>query len=476
MFIARKLVCGLAFAASVLFAQSPTFTPPGTLVHLNVTALDGNEPVGDLNATDLSVTDQGKPETLLFFRRNSLAQPGGPLGPNEYSNRPGGLLPRSVVILFDILHHNPSDRLNIWHKLRASLPKLESGEGVYFYLLTLEGTLVPLHAIGPKSAVDKTWPQDIGDAFDKAMKAASHARPAGMGDEDDVKKTYVALETLGNQLAALPGLRDIVWITNVVPNVWNTKSTCNGDWIECALYVPHLSVTLDKDSVAVNPLSYSPSPDLSRDMDMMAGLTGGRSYFDGDIDTIVKQVSKDAANSYSIAYEPAPDSWDSKFHRVKVTSERKGLKLVGRQRYYAIPDQRPPATRQQAALVAAYQDPNDLDNIGLRATITPATGTPKAVRLQIQINVADLLLLEQVGHFTGGLTFLISDIGASGPIGDPTLTGSMLNLTKQQRDAVLKTGIPLPMDHPLKDGTQKLRLIVLDQSTNAVGSLTVPIR
>ncbi len=476
MFVASKLVCGLALAASALFAQAPTFSPPGTLVHMNVTALDGNEPVGDLSATDLSATDQGKPETLLFFRRNNLAQPGGPLGANEYSNRPAGLLPHSVVILFDVLHHNPSDRLNIWHKLRAALPKIESGEGVYFYLLTLEGTLVPLHAIGPKSAADKTWPQDVGDAFDKAMKAASHARPAGMGDEDDVKKTYVALETLGNQLAAVPGLRDIIWITNVVPNVWNTKGTCNGDWIECALYVPHLSVTLEKDRVAVNPLSYSPGPDLSRDMDMLAGLTGGRSFFDGDIDAIVKQVSKDAANSYSIAYEPAPDNWDSKFHKVKVGSERKSLKIVSTQRYYALPDQRTPAARQQAALVAAYQNPNDLDNIGLRATVAPAAGTPKAVRLQLQINAADLLLIEQVGHFSGGLTFLVSDVGASGPIGDPTLTSSVLNLTKEQRDGVLKTGIPLPMDHPLKDGTQKLRLIVLDQSTNAVGSLTVPVQ
>ena len=475
MYKTRKLVCGLALAAAALFAQAPAFSPPGTLVHMNATALDGNEPVGDLRADDLKLTDQGKPEPILFFRQNSVPQPGGPLGPNQYSNRPGGLLPHSVVILFDILHHNASDRLNIWHKLRASIPKLESGEGVYFYLLTLEGTLTPIHAIGPASAADKTWPQEVGDAFDKAMKAASHARPAGMGDEDDVKKTYVALETLGNQLAAHPGLRDIVWITNVVPNVWNTKGTCNGDWIDCALYVPHLSVTLDRDNVAVNPLSYNPGPDLSRDMDMVAGLTGGRSYFEGDIDAVVKQVAKDAANSYSIAFEPAADSWDSKFHRIKLTSERK-LKIASRQRYYALPDQRPPAARQQAALVAAYQNPNDLADIGLRATITPASGTPKAVHLQVQINAADLLLLEQVGHFVDGLTFLISDIGSSGPIGEPTLSNSLLNLTREQRDAVLKTGLPVPLDHPLKDGTQRVRIIVLDQSTNAVGSLTMPVQ
>jgi hypothetical protein len=51
-----------------------------------------------------------------------------------------------------------------------------------------------------------------------------------------------------------------------------------------------------------------------------------------------------------------------------------------------------------------------------------------------------------------------------------------LNLTPGQHDAALKAVIPLVQDHPLKEGTQKVRVIVLDQSTNAVGSLTLPIQ
>ncbi len=476
MFIARKLLCSFAFAAAVVLAQAPAFTPPGPLVHLNVVAIDGSEPVGDLSADDLKITDQGKPETIAFYRRNNVPFPGAPLGPNQYSNRPGGMLPHSTVILFDLLNENQADRLNIWHKLRASLPQLESGEGVYFYLLTLEGTMVPIHAIGPQSAADKTWPQAVAEPLDQAMKSASHARPTNMTDEDGVKKTYVALETLGNQLATLPGIRDIVWITNMVPNVWNTKGTCSGDWVDCALYVPHLAVTLDRDNVAVNPLSDSPNPNLTHDMELMAGLTGGRPFFGVDINAVVRQISKDAANSYSIAYEPAADNWDSKFHKVKVTSERKGVKLITLQRYYALPDQRPAATRQQAALMAAYQNPNDLAQIGLRATVGPATGTPKKAHLQIEIHAVDLLMLEQGGHFVDGLTFLLADIGANGPIGDPAVSNMVLNLTPGQHDAALKAVIPLVQDHPIKDGTQKVRVIVLDQSTNAVGSLTLPIQ
>src|SRR5664279_5097210 len=112
MFNARKLLCSFSFAAAAVLAQAPAFTPPGPLVHLNVIAIDGSEPVGDLGADDLKIMDQGKPETLAFYRRNNVPFPGAPLGPNQYSNRPGGVLPHSTAILFDLLNENQADRLN----------------------------------------------------------------------------------------------------------------------------------------------------------------------------------------------------------------------------------------------------------------------------------------------------------------------------------------------------------------------------
>ena len=139
--------------------------------------------------------------------------PAAPLAPLERSNRPGGTMPYTTVILFDMINMNQADRLDTWKEFDKSLPQLESGENVYFYVLTLEGVLTPIHAFGPKSPDDKTWPKDVAGTLDKVMKAASHARPVQSGQEDEVKKTYKALEDLGNQLASYPGRRDIVWIT-----------------------------------------------------------------------------------------------------------------------------------------------------------------------------------------------------------------------------------------------------------------------
>ena len=475
----RILICNLALAASVLLAQTPApSAAPSGLVRLSVAAVDtSGEPVTDLKLEDFQISDQGKPQRVAFFRANMGGPPQTtPLGPHEYSNRSGQALPHSTVILFDLLNENQSDRLDVWHKLGRSLQQLESGDSLYLYLLTLEGTLSPIHPVGSKAGDDRTWTQQVEKTLDKAVKAASHAMPMEMSDmELVVKKTYVALETLANQLAALPGRRDIVWITNSMPNVWNPKTPCNGDWVDCALYVPHLSVTLDHDNVAVNPLSYtsSPSPDMVRDLEQIAGLTGGWMYSGDEISSVLKRVARDAAMNDSIYFDPGTDNWDSKFHKVRVVLERKGIKLHTKLRYYAFPDRRPEVAKQQAVLAAAYQNPSDVPDIGLRAAILADAG--KTAQLQVRVDPRDLLLREEGGIFTGGVALVISDVGAAGPIGEPSISTMDIHLTREQRDAAMKEGLPLAQEHALQDSVQKVKILVLDQSSNTAGSLTIPV-
>ncbi|MGA3201333.1 MAG: VWA domain-containing protein [Bryobacteraceae bacterium] len=467
MAITGKLICSLTLAASALLAQAPS-----SLIRLNVAALDSSgQPVEDLKAADFQVTDQGKAQPVVFFRRNAPAAPAAALAPHEFSNRTGAA-PHTTVILFDLLNQNQTDRLDAWHKVGHSLQQLESGDSVYLYLLALEGNLIPIHEIGSKAGDDKTWTQTAEKTLDKAMKAASHALPIQMKDQElVVKKTYVALETLATQLAVFPGQRDIVWITSSTPNIWNTKNPCNGDWVDCALYVPHLAVTLSTANVAVNPLTYtgSPSPELNRDMEIVSFLTGGTSFFSEDIRSVLKALARDAASSYSIFYNPPADNWDSKFHKLRITTERKGLKLRVKQRYYALP--RPDAG--QLALRAAFQSPLDDPGIGLRVTASPGAGT---VHLEIRVNAADLMLHEEGDSFTGGVTFLVADRSAAGPVGDPVISGSAIKLTREQLATAMKDGLPIVQDHPITNAIQTLRVIVLDQGSNIAGSLTIPAR
>ncbi len=471
----KRLSCSFALAVCTLAAQNTAPQPEAlSLVQLKVVALgDNGAPVTDLKVSDLQIADQGKSQQIVYFRGGQTPFKAAPVPANEVSNRTAPS-PHATVILFDLLNESHSDSLDVWHRLGKSLQQLDSGDSLFLYLLTLEGNLEPIHAIG-RNADDHTWTKNVEKTLDKAMKAASHARPAQMKDEElVVKKTYVALETLGNQLTMFPGHRDIVWITSIMPNVWNPKTPCSGDWVDCALYVPHMSVTLERDGVAVNPLSYtsSPSPNITRDLEQIAGLSGGWTYADQDIRDVLKDVAASAANSYTVAYEPPAENWDSKFHKVRASTERKGIKLRAETRYYAYPDRRPLASVEQAVLAATYRDPADDSDICMRGSATRGDGT---VKVQVRIDPADLLLREDGGQYGGAITLLISNVGASGPIGDPSLRNFAVHLSREQHDAVIKQGLPLTQDQTITPAVQKLRVFVLDQNSNATGSLTIPL-
>jgi hypothetical protein len=127
-------------------------------------------------------------------------------------------------------------------------------------------------------------------------------------------------------------------------------------------------------------------------------------------------------------------------------------------------------------LTGAFQNPSDEAGIGLRTKISRMEGDKKGVHMEIRINPADVVLREQAGKFTGAVYLLVSDRGPSGALGQPAVSSFNLELTAAQHDAVLKDGIPLSQDHPTGDEVQQVRIILLDQNTNAAGSLTFPVK
>jgi VWFA-related protein len=468
-----RVLLTLALSACALMAQAPA---PGRLVRLFPIAVDGNgEPVADLTADDFKILDQNKPDPVFYFHKpgHELAAPADVL---TFSNRASGVTPHATVILFDMINMVDSDRLENWKALDKAIPQIESGERLYFYLLNLEGVLVPIHGIGPPAADDKTWPQNVAAAFDKAMKSNSHVRGSQIGAEEQQKRTFKGLEDLANKLAPMPGRRDILWIANGLTTVNDPKLIgCNGDWVECALYVPHLAVTLAGDGVAVDPYALigNLSAEVNYNMDQMAALTGGHFYSRQDIAPVVKQVAQDAAGSYTVFYDPGADSWNNKWHRVHLNCERKGVKLQFRQRYYAVSDSRSPVERMKAVLMEGFQSPTDLSEIGLRTKISPLTTGP-GMHLEIRIDPTDLLLRQQGGKYVGAIYCLISDRSAAAPAGEPSVLDLKPELTADQYKMVMKEGLPFEQDHATT--APMVRVIILDQNTDQIGSVTFPVK
>ncbi len=463
------------FTLSGLAANGQTPAPSGppapAIVHLDVSMPKGTAEV-TLPPNSIQVTDKGKSEQVLFVHKNVVPAIPAPAG--EFSNRSEPPLPHLTTVVFDMMRLTQPDYLDTWKLLKASVPQMESAESVYFYVLNLEGNLVPIHAIGSPAAENKTWTQEFAANLDKVMKASSHNRPSQMSDEENVKKTYVALESIANQMAATPGRKDIVWVTGGIAYITDMAKSCNGDWVDCGLYVAHLVVTLDRDHVAIDPLGVGTglSADTNRDMEYAAGITGGRPYYREDVKSVIQKIGEEYDSTYSIYYMPGSGSFDSTFHKLRVAGPS-GV-LYTKERYYAIPDSRTSAQKQRADLLVAFNSPRDERQIGLTLKVTP--GTPgKSVGIDLQIDPKDLLMREDGGKFVGGLTLLIANSGASGNIGEPMIKSFDLGLTPEQHATVMKGAIPVSLPVPITDATKNVRVIILDQTTGNVGSITVPV-
>ena len=133
-------------SACALLAQ----TAPPPLVQLRPIVLDSQgQPLDDLTANDFKITDQGRPQTIYFFRRP--VGPHAPPGPGEYSNRSGAPPRHVTAMLFDLMNESESNRVYTWHLLAKSVPQVEPGGLLYFYLLDLNGDLVTVHGAGSAS-------------------------------------------------------------------------------------------------------------------------------------------------------------------------------------------------------------------------------------------------------------------------------------------------------------------------------------
>jgi len=76
---------------------------------------------------------------------------------------------------------------------------------------------------------------------------------------------------------------------------------------------------------------------LNRDsLDILTGATAGRTFSTIDLARAVTIIEGDADTNYTIEYQPSDQNWDGKYHKLRVTSVRKGIRLQSARGYFAI--------------------------------------------------------------------------------------------------------------------------------------------
>lgn len=515
----RFLVLLLPAALLAVPPQRPVEPPPSALmVNLNVVALDAKgQPVTDLTAADLKVTDNGKPQTISSFRRReALPSPSAPLGPRQFSNRYSGGIPHATLILFDLMNMQFSDRGYVFNALTRALQQFEASDNLYLYLITLNGGLYPVHALPgsePEAAnKDGSWTRDIQAKLNQAMQANFGQRPTDIYNDIDlrVRTTLSTLSIVAARLAGVPGRKNIVWLTHGIPIALSGARTYTGDWIDYSPYIRQLSNTLDRADVSIYAVQQSPpgssaaaeadgattagparsaagapgsgastSPfsgmGSEQTLTEFANLTGGRAYENNDIAGAIKQAVADAKQSYLISYTPPPETWDGKYHKIRVTSSRKGIRLQTRQGYLAFAEQAATGKQENDAIEAAVLSPFDAAEIGLTATAEKLAGDPPVLHMAVRVDLAGVQLSQAGDFYNGQLAVRVLEYQDDGTMRQSKPATLSLHLTRAERDAAFKDGYAVTEDLAIAPGVEKVRAIVFDPASGVIGSLSIPI-
>ena len=191
-----------------------------------------------------------------------------------------------------------------------------------------------------------------------------------------VAMTLRALRALGLYLSSLPGRKNLVWLAgsfpiDIIPNPTAAPGgLTEGDNRSYLPAVRDLALLLQSANVSVYPVDVrgvvlgtmfstaatgagSPSAQIQTAvrnltgltmtngqmqgvMQTLAGLTGGRAYFNtNDISGSITEAFNDGSNYYSLSYVPAAPNWDGKFRKIEVRSDQKDVRLYYRHGFYA---------------------------------------------------------------------------------------------------------------------------------------------
>jgi VWFA-related protein len=223
--------------------QNPTPAPivrSARLVQVSVIVSDkkGN-PVTNLGPGDFTVLDDGHPQALQFFREETnqpSAATSASLPPDTYSNQIAqrAAVPSNVtIVLIDGLNTLVSDQSYARAQAIKFLQQIHPGEHIAVYTLghdlrvlqdfTSDGSILAA-ALGkysgqPDSEVVASTPDEIetGDANIDAVFQDAFQRQANMFIQDRVETTIAALIAIAHHAAALPGRKNLLWISGSFP-------------------------------------------------------------------------------------------------------------------------------------------------------------------------------------------------------------------------------------------------------------------
>jgi VWFA-related protein len=390
----------------------PTIKTTTRLVVVDVVATDNKgQPVRDLQQSDFTVLEDGKPQDIKIF---SFQQSNGtaPATPQEtapqrqpgvFSNTPTYKPDGPVnVILLDWLNTPSLNQADARLSVLKVLDKLPPDRPVAIFILGTQLQLLQdfttdpqvlrgvIREITSKRSPSLKNPTDDSPETVLPYQMTQHI-PARMlaqiiqsetlfqsgQTSNRVALTISALHALAQALAGYPGRKNLIWLSESFPVIGSQQSEVafdkRGFIGDYNAEVARISDELMSSHIAVYPIDVRgvyQSADVYRagndghdefgrpltgnamgenmsknsdetmnartTMTEVAERTGGRAFYNtNDFAKAILTSLDDGATYYTLGYYPENKTWDGKFRRIQVKTERHGLKLRYRLGYFA---------------------------------------------------------------------------------------------------------------------------------------------
>jgi VWFA-related protein len=297
--------------------SNQTITREVNLVDVLFTVLNRrNKLVPDLEKPDFKIFDDGKPEEIRYFsRQTDLPLRIGMLldTSNSIRDRIKFEQDASVNFLFSVVRRNKDEAFVMTFDDEPSIVQaFTSDTGA------LRDQIVRTRAGGGTAIYDAI--------YDACSKQLSHP-PRPPGDQPDVVRRVMILISDGEDNLSTHTRSDAIEMAQQYSVVIYTISTST-QWVSVS--------QTDPNKTADRKYHLTDGDKILQDL---AEETGGRAFFPyhvDDLDQSFQDIGDELRNQYSIAYLPANYVLDGKYHKIRIeVPEHKGYQVRARRGYYA---------------------------------------------------------------------------------------------------------------------------------------------
>ena len=504
---ARVLLCVLA--PGLLFsALQPTFRTGARLVEISVVVDDRNGAVANLHKQNFQITERGKPRAISIFSMTSARGAAAPALPaHTFSNLIGA--PRGVtVILFDRLNTftgvgaQPYEEHPQWQEQLALsnarqhvlgfLEELDSRDRVAIY--SLGRTLDVLSDFSSdrarlRSIVEKYQPISLTHRDDadplpvhvpdqpefSAAIDRERQREAALVNRTRAQTTMEALAAIAAHLAAIPGRKNLVWLTAdvAIPSAAGRLLSR----AQVAIYpvdvrglLPEVDLTVSDDKGQGSVFGrrpgqhpQGPTPPGQQTMTELAAETGGRAFLNtNDLTSAIRSAVEDAVVTYTLGFYVEESDLDGKFHEIKVRVDRPHDEVRAPHGYFALASEPDPS-------FDAVASPLESSAVGLTARVDRKAD---AVTVTGVIHLAGLELPAQGDLHSGAVEVNFVQQDSAGRVLDRAQQRYDLHLDRAQYAKYLKSGVIFRGTIQARAGLATLRVVV--SAGARLGSLIIP--